>query len=206
MTSESGQPGCKLRPLVQSPELDTQLPVQTYIRAENALGRTEASTESAIDGTYTLSGLPPGTYTVIAGGSGDYVRQIWDGVSCPGSCPVGEEQPIAVANGQTVEPIDFTLERLARISGTVRDADTGAPLPFEPVQARSAFGFQKRSVSTIIQTAPGPREPSRRAPTTFEPAALPNTKTWSGTGGSAHFLGKIAPPWATRSRSSAPRP
>ena len=127
---------------------DTLLPLQTEIRAENAFFYTQASADTAADGTYTLSGLPPGNYSVVSSGFNEYVRQLWDGFNCPYSCSLSDGQPVTVTNGQTVSNIDFALQRWARISGTVRDADTGAPLANEKVHARSSSGSLERSVDT----------------------------------------------------------
>ena len=127
---------------------DTFLPLQTLVRAENSLGYTEASIDTAEDGSYTLTGLPPGSYAVRVSGPDGYVTQIWDGINCPSYCSHEDGRPIIVAQGQAVDDIDFQLQQWARISGTVRDAQTGEPLIGEGVNVRSESGFPNRSANT----------------------------------------------------------
>ena len=87
------------------------------------------SATTAADGTYTMTGLAPGTYTV----------QVYYAASCPPSPPGGDcdvyapqyydgvydssaATPVGVASGGTTPGIDFALERGATISGTVADS------------------------------------------------------------------------------------
>ncbi|TVQ40045.1 MAG: DUF1416 domain-containing protein, partial [Wenzhouxiangella sp.] len=87
------------------------------------------------DGSYSLAGLPPGEYYLMARSvqtDPALVDQVFDGIACPGlNCDfdaVGAT-PITITAGGELE-IDFALEPapIPEVSGTVVDATTGSPL------------------------------------------------------------------------------
>ncbi len=88
-------------------------------------------------GDYTAGGLDPDTYfvKVTAGG---YFRELYDEVRCPDpNCSTVAGTPIAVADEATVTGIDFALESLGRITGTITST-TGQPLHFIQIRVRGA--------------------------------------------------------------------
>ncbi|MCP4664664.1 MAG: hypothetical protein GY856_55480 [bacterium] len=81
--------------------------------------------------SYTVSGLAPGTYFATAN-SYDHQRELYDDLPCPprGSdvCDPTTGTPIEVSVNSTTSGIDFALDRLGVISGTVTEAATGDPV------------------------------------------------------------------------------
>lgn len=76
------------------------------------------------NGTYSIWGLPPGTYYLQTWGDA-YESEWW--TSGGGTTDCNGAQGITVSSGQTVTAVDFSLAPYASISGTLRDV-TGAPL------------------------------------------------------------------------------
>jgi hypothetical protein len=74
-----------------------------------------ASTDG--NGIYTLSGLAPGWYWLSSSNSAGYLNTDWS-----------DRDAIPVLADRTTAGIDFTLAQPAHISGTVRNALTGAPV------------------------------------------------------------------------------
>jgi len=82
-------------------------------------------------GIYTVTGLPTGTYYVIADGD-NFVDELYGGLPCPyEACTVSDGTPVSVTIGQTTSGIDFALSRGGAISGTVTDAASGLPVDVE---------------------------------------------------------------------------
>jgi len=80
-----------------------------------------------------------GSFLVVAGSSG-YRSELYDAVACTAetTCPLAAGSPVSVELGQTTAGIDFTLERLGAIEGTV--VGTGPPLSFAEVDLYDAAG------------------------------------------------------------------
>lgn len=99
-------------------------------------GAREATT--SFEGTYTIEGLPPGTYNVKFSScerSAGYVAQFYDGASSLASATA-----VKVTHEEEVEGINATLAKSASISGTVTDATTGKPVAGVCVTAFSSDG------------------------------------------------------------------
>jgi protocatechuate 3,4-dioxygenase beta subunit len=73
------------------------------------------------DGTYTIDGLAPGTYRVVAAAPG-FVFEIYDD-----TIDISLATPVTVTSGATAPDIDFALSTGGGISGQVRD-EAGNPL------------------------------------------------------------------------------
>ncbi|HEX5498709.1 MAG TPA: carboxypeptidase-like regulatory domain-containing protein, partial [Thermomicrobiales bacterium] len=89
------------------------------------------SATSAVDGTYTISGLAPGAYRVeasAAGLPGRYYNNTYD---------INVAQLVDAATGVTTTGIDITLEPGGSISGVIRDS-IGNPIAGANVQAQGA--------------------------------------------------------------------
>jgi Carboxypeptidase regulatory-like domain len=104
------------------------------VRVEISLldGTFVRSAYSQSDGTYLVGGLPAGEYLVVAD-SYDHSDELYDGVACPEGLPNGcdpmDGTSIAVGLNAAVSGIDFVLQRLGAIAGTVTETTTDAPLP-----------------------------------------------------------------------------
>jgi hypothetical protein len=105
--------------------LDSIANLHVYV-SEYPSGMWIAGTYTNSDGTYTLLGLPPGDYRVSAAPSNNklpYVDEFYNN-----SYDYWNIQIVAVATGQDVSGINFSLATGGSISGTVRNADGSKPL------------------------------------------------------------------------------
>ena len=74
-------------------------------------------------GSYTITGLVPDEYTIRFYGGTDYVGQYFDGVT-----DYNDAELVQVAVGTTTTSIDAEMQVAAKITGTVTDAITHAPV------------------------------------------------------------------------------
>ncbi|MCP4655749.1 MAG: hypothetical protein GY856_10055 [bacterium] len=99
-------------------------------------------------GNYTVAGLAEGTYFAVAE-SYYFLDELYDDIPCPGGSGYGCDEttgtPIAVSINATTTGIDFALDRLGSISGTVTEAATGDPIYDIPVEVWDASGYYLRS-------------------------------------------------------------
>lgn len=125
--------------------------VEVLVLNQNGSPLGEAFTDVA--GRYTVSGMGNGTAFAVAGdpfGSGGYQRELYRDIPCPASCEVSTGTPIPVAVGTTTSGIDFDLDPLGAIAGTLTRAVGGAPIPFEQVDVFDDRGFQVSSGFTNV--------------------------------------------------------
>jgi len=85
------------------------------------------SVVAGVDGSYELTGLPPGKYYVEAEAS-DHRSEVYDDVACVSVCDVTTGNQLGVTSGAALTGIDFALTKLGTISGTVTDQSTGDPI------------------------------------------------------------------------------
>jgi hypothetical protein len=95
--------------------------------AFDSSGNQDASDCTAADGTYELTGLTPGAYTVEFSGdcgvADNYVTQYYDG-SPGGASASSGGAAVSVSGGATTEGIDAVLAPGGQISGTVTNASS----------------------------------------------------------------------------------
>src|SRR5262249_23125082 len=97
------------------------------------------------DGTghYTQS-VPDGTYGVLTHAPGNYINQIWNGISCSAVCNIGSQGANithVVVAGNAVAGIDFSLvSGGGQVAGTVTSTATGLPLAGVTVYVIDAGG------------------------------------------------------------------
>lgn len=90
-------------------------------------------TQTDAGGAYRFEGLPAGRYKVLSQNSLGYADELYGNIPCPaGYCFVdlftGAGTPVDVALGATASGVDFALDPGARVTGTITDAMTLAPL------------------------------------------------------------------------------
>lgn len=103
-------------------------------------GTSVGGTNTNANGGYSTSGLPTGTYFVRTNNFLGYVNRLYDAVNCM-RCSVARGTPISVTTGATTSNINLALSLGGRVSGTITDAATGAPLPGAMVRLFDAGGF-----------------------------------------------------------------
>jgi uncharacterized surface anchored protein len=103
-----------------------------FVTVYDAAGEVAAS-EYVYSGDYTIFGLQPGTYYLVADAY-YYSSEIYDDIPCPYGCDPTVGTPIAVALNQTISGIDFALLERGTISVTVADVAAGEPIASVRVQ------------------------------------------------------------------------
>ncbi len=121
--------GGRIRGTVSDRATDDPIP-ETLIRVTGgdpeAPSRAETVTDAA--GTYEIKGLVAGTYHAVAE-SQQFADQLYQDLPCPrAECDVSVGTEVPVAAGETTADIDFQLDRLGQIAGTVNAAAGGQPV------------------------------------------------------------------------------
>ena len=82
--------------------------------------------------SYTAGGLAPGSYFVVADSSESHRDEVWHDLPCDGEypqhCSHASGVTVQVSEAGVVTGIDFTLDRLGTIQGTVVDGPSGTPI------------------------------------------------------------------------------
>src|SRR6202035_4334540 len=113
-----------------------------YVELLNASGGYVSNVSTAADGSFTLTGLPTGTYILYFSASG-HLDQYYNN---EGSLSSADQ--ISVTSGSPTSGIDAELVPYGAIAGTVTDASTGHPLPYVEVYAYNSSGQVVQSVYT----------------------------------------------------------
>lgn len=91
---------------------------------------TVAAAVTSAFGTYSISGLPAGTY-VVHTKSTTVVDEVYDGVRCAADCrpdEIASGRPVPVPPHTPVPGVDFNLSSGGALTGRLTDAATGTPL------------------------------------------------------------------------------
>lgn len=111
------------------------------VQVEPSVGGVPYTATTAADGTYTVTGLPPGNYFVeFDDSTGTYVSPLW----WPGVPAItdGDTQKIVVADSTTTTGVDVALlHPFGTISGTVTDSQTHSPIAGDTVTAYTGLSF-----------------------------------------------------------------
>ncbi len=106
-------------------------------------GEYHGADTTASDGTYTITGLPSGTYHVTTVDAPAHVDQLFHSLVCPGGggygCDPTTGDSITVTAPSTTGGVDFSLATGGVIEGTVTDTVTGLPV-FSDVALFNASG------------------------------------------------------------------
>lgn len=114
-------------------------PVAAVLELYSEGGSFLHSVAADADGTYELVGLPAGTYHLTAA-SFNHRNELYEDLSCQSSCDVTTGTPLEVSGGVTLSGVDFALERLGAIEGTIVDESTGNSLTSQRVVAFDSSG------------------------------------------------------------------
>jgi len=96
-------------------------------------------------GSYEIGGLPAGKY-YLRTDTNSHRNEIYDDHPCLGySCDVTVGDKVAVAAGATTSGVDFALDRLGSLSGTLTDDATGMPLVSRRVEVYDPLYYYEAS-------------------------------------------------------------
>jgi predicted secreted protein len=170
--------------------------VGACVNAYQAMGMGGNSTQTASDGSYTISGLAPGSYNVsVDPGCGGSVSSPYASQNLP--------NPVTVTSGGNQGGTDFLLVLGGSISGTVTGgspatAVAGACVNANPTTGMGGYGTQTDASGnyTIANLAPGSYNVSvdptcgGSVSSLYAPQSLPNpvTVTPGGNQGGTNFL------------------
>lgn len=110
-----------------------------FVRAERLDGFTSGGSSIAADGSYSIIGLPPGSYRVYAEAyapTGLMNAALGDVPCAPVDCSYVPSTLVTVVAGANVPGTDFALEPAASLSGNVNDSSSAA-VPFAEVSLYS---------------------------------------------------------------------
>jgi hypothetical protein len=123
------------------------------IANERVVVYDEAGTYSGSDytdsgGSYRVGSRAPGAYFVRTD-TDEHRDELFDDVPCPGSCDPTTGTGVDVVLNGTASGIDFVLDRLGEIGGTLTEEGTGNPISGESVDAYDSSGNHVRSAYTM---------------------------------------------------------
>lgn len=105
-------------------------------------------TDTAADGSYAFTGLPPGSYSVCVMDHTDaYMNQCWDHATANSLTFATNFTPVNVAAGDIRNGIDFDLRAGAHISGVILNRRTGLP----PAPSPNLQILLRTAAATFVQ-------------------------------------------------------
>ncbi len=123
----------------------TSAPISGVCVDAYSAGTYVDGTSTLSDGTYSIPGLTPGTYTVDftadCGTTTSYLEQWYNGASTASSAT-----PVVLASGGTAAAINATMSTGGSISGTVKDS-TSAPISGISADAYDGYSYVGSAVT-----------------------------------------------------------
>lgn len=135
-------------------DAETGLPLESVeVNVFDEDGDSLAFVTTDVGGRYLAQGLGEGFVFARAGdfSGSEYQRELYQDIPCPSSCDATSGTPIPVSNGTTTSGIDFDLDRLGSIAGTVTHTASGHPVPFVELEIFDDEGDFVDSVSANSQ-------------------------------------------------------
>lgn len=130
-------------------DAETGEPLFLFVDVFDANGNFVGGDSTDGMGTYRVTGLRPGTYTVQTNVFfGSFQDELFDDIPCHPFCDVQAGTPVVVTAGSTTPGIDFALDRLGSIQGTLTDAVDGTAISFQPVLVFDSAGSFRDSAFT----------------------------------------------------------
>jgi hypothetical protein len=146
-------PGGTISGIVTDAATGSGIPSLT-IQVVNTAGQTvrTTSTSTCPAGSYVIAGLPAGIYFIktLVSSNLNYIDEVYDNKTCVGCLAAVTGTPISVTVGGTQSGINFALETGGRITGTITDQTTAAPLAAITVRVFSASGTSLKSIGTAL--------------------------------------------------------
>jgi protocatechuate 3,4-dioxygenase beta subunit len=118
-----------------------------WVEVTDAEGSWSESGHTDASGRFSIGGLAPGTYFASTDAN-DYRDEVFDNYPCLPDCQPIDGTPIPVMAEETVTGIDFDLEQLGSIEGTLVDAATERPIAFASLEFYDATGERAGSAET----------------------------------------------------------
>jgi hypothetical protein len=116
----------------------------------NSAGQQYVRVFTAGDGTFTTRrGVPSGSYYLRTLNTAGYINRFNDGTVCVGTCSVNTITSVTTVEGATTPGVDFNLSIGGRISGVIKDDQTGTPLPSVFVSILTSNGGQVSSTFSV---------------------------------------------------------
>ncbi|MCP3963438.1 MAG: carboxypeptidase regulatory-like domain-containing protein [bacterium] len=106
----------------------------------DANGKSVDFATAGPSGAYLVSGLPTGSYFAVTWNRLGYLNELYDDLPCFPFCDVTGGTPIVLEPGTIADGIDFRLDPGGTVSGTIRDAATGAGIDASWVNFYDADG------------------------------------------------------------------
>lgn len=124
----------------------------TYVLIGSADEAFTFGVPTDVDGRFdTSGGLPQGDWHALVHPTQTLVGELWDNIPCS-NCMLADGTPIPVTSATDIDGIDFSLDAVGRIEGTVTDAVSGAPIEGANVVLVAADGTP---VSSTLSGADG---------------------------------------------------
>ena len=113
----------------------------------DASGTLVTVATSDVPGVYITTGLRPGIYYAGTKNSAGYINEMYNDFACLNCIPTLGTQ-VSVTTGSNVSGINFVLGVGGRISGTITNSATSAPIANIAVQVYNAAGVLVATVNT----------------------------------------------------------
>ena len=128
----------------------TSLPVAgATVQILTSAGSLVSTGRTDLSGNYiTGSGIATGTYYARASSTTGHITQLYSGIACAGPCTILAGNSMAVTEGSTTSGINFSMQAGGRVSGTVIDSATSAPIPNVQIQIVDPNGRTIASANT----------------------------------------------------------
>jgi hypothetical protein len=121
---------------------------ETYVELFDANNNVVEGTNTALDGTYSFTGLPAGSYKVFFAPNGNLAWQFYSNATTLASATA-----VKVVAGTPTTGVNATLTTGGKVSGTVTDAATKAPVADVDVEVVDSSGYELDGYDTSTNSS-----------------------------------------------------